>query len=109
MKKTIYLLLIIIQVFTLSSCKHLFKKPALKQVHDIKVQSITPDKTEVSISMEISNPNGYKLELQNVTLQLADKDRHGIGSASIKNKITIPKKHSFSWTNLSWTPVSLPN
>lgn len=94
MRKILLIGLIILQMLVLASCKFLVSKPRMKRIQDIKVLSISPDKTELAISIEIANPNPFRLEIQSLELNLSDKERKPLGEARISKSYLIPKKSS---------------
>jgi len=86
-------LLILISV-SVTSCHFFFKKPKVKGIHDIKVKSITPDRIDIVLSIEITNPNGYKLQLQELNVFISDKARVDIGNARISKPFFVSKQSS---------------
>lgn len=77
----------------LSSCK-MFKKPTVERIQDIKVVSINPDKSVVNVSLIIKNPNCYKIKLDQLSIELLNKDRGKVGTAALAKDVLIPKKAS---------------
>jgi LEA14-like dessication related protein len=80
-------------LLSLSSC-NFFKKPTVDKIRDIKVLSITPDKSLVEISLVVNNPNSYKIRVSKLDIELLNKDRGKVGIASLNKEIEIPKKAS---------------
>jgi len=70
------------------------KKPTVERVQDIKVVSINPDKSVVNVSLIIKNPNCYKIKLNELNIELLNKDRGKVGTASLAKDVLIPKKAS---------------
>jgi LEA14-like dessication related protein len=93
MKKSILIFLTLLLIGT-QGCGFFFKKPTLQKVHDVKIVSFGIDKTELEISISLKNPNGYKLKLDRLDIELLNKDRGKIGSAGLKSAVVIPKKRS---------------
>lgn len=95
MKKLIYGLTLLGFIFVLSSCKFI-KKPTVDKIQDIKVVSISPDKSVVNISIIVNNPNCYKIKLDKLDLELLNKDRGKVGVAFLSKSVVIPKKASIN-------------
>jgi len=93
MKKTGMMLLALMLLGT-QGCNFLFKKPRLEKVHDVKIVSFGIDKTELEVSISLNNPNGYKLKVDKLDIELLNKDRGRIGSAGLKSAVEIPSKRS---------------
>lgn len=99
MKKNIQLLVLLLLLLSLSSCR-MFKKPTIERIHDLRIVSMTPDNTSVLISVQVNNPNSYKLILKELNLKLLDRDRAEVGTATMNNRIMIPGRRS---TNIDFT------
>lgn len=93
MKRLLQIMLILLVLLGLGGCK-LFKKPTVDRIHDIRIVSMTPDQTNLLISVKINNPNSYKLVVREMTLKLMDKDRVQVGTATMNAKIMIPGRKS---------------
>lgn len=93
MNKPLTLLLTGLLLLSLSSCR-MFKKPTVDRVHDLKIVSMTPDQTDVLLSLKVNNPNSYKLVLKELKVTLLDKDRVSVGSAVMNKQIVIPGRKS---------------
>jgi len=93
MKKLIFAITLLCLLFSLSSCK-LLKKPTVDKIQDIKVVSITPDKSIVNISLIVNNPNWYKIKLNKLDIELLNKDRGKVGVASLSKTVEVPKNAS---------------
>jgi len=91
MKNIVRMIVCCLALFSLSSCK-LFKSPAVTKIQDVKVVSITPDKSTINISFIVNNPNCYKLKLDQLEVELLNKDRHKVGTATLQKMVQIPKK-----------------
>ena len=91
MKNILYLVAFSLVLISLSSCK-LFKSPTVTKIQDVKVISITPDKSTIKISFMVSNPNCYKLKLDQLNVELLNKDRYKVGTATLQKVVQIPKK-----------------
>jgi len=91
MKNILYLVALSLVLISLSSCK-LFKSPTVTKIQDVKVISITPDKSTIKISFMVSNPNCYKLKLDQLSVELLNKDRYKVGTATLQKVVQIPKK-----------------
>ncbi|PKN73011.1 MAG: hypothetical protein CVU50_04445 [Candidatus Cloacimonetes bacterium HGW-Cloacimonetes-3] len=93
MKSLTYIALLMGLLLSLCSCK-IVKKPSVERIQDIRVVSINPDKSIVNVSLIVRNPNGYKLKLNKLSLDLLNKDRGKVGMASLAKDVEIPKKAS---------------
>ncbi|HQO46488.1 MAG TPA: hypothetical protein PK617_00225 [Candidatus Cloacimonas sp.] len=91
MKNSISIITLGLALISLCSCK-LFKSPTVTKIQDVKVVSITPDKSTIKISLMVSNPNCYKLKLDKLNVDLLNKNRANVGTASLQNVVEIPKK-----------------
>lgn len=94
MKKTLVLLLSLVALTGLSSCKFLYRSPKVEKVHELKVASIDPDKIKVELSLRVLNPNRYKLTLTDLEVDLLSKNREKIGAAKLSRSVEIPPKKS---------------
>lgn len=93
MHKLITPLLAVLLLLSLSSCK-MFKKPTVDRIHDLKIISMTPDQTNILISLKVNNPNSYKLVVKELKVSLLDKDRVAVGNAVMSKQIMIPGRKS---------------
>lgn len=93
MRNYLILSILMLTLLSLSSC-NFFKKPTVDKIRDIKVLSITPDKSLVEISLVVNNPNSYKIRVSKLDIELLNKDRGKVGIASLNKEIEIPKKAS---------------
>ncbi len=94
MKKTLVLILSLLALLGLSSCKFLYRSPKVEKVHELKVASIDPDKIKVELSLRVLNPNRYKLTLTDLEVDLLSKNREKIGAAKLSRPVEIPAKKS---------------
>ncbi len=93
MKSLIYIVLLMGLLLSISSCK-IVKKPTVERIQDITVVSINPDKSAVNVSLIVHNPNGFKMKLNKLSLDLLNKDRGKVGMAALSKDVEIPKKAS---------------
>ena len=91
--KRLSIIIIIIIAMSLSACK-LFKQPTLEKVHDVKITKFGVDEIDVNISISIHNPNCYQLKIDKLDVDLLNKDRAKIGSATLQKRVVIPKRRS---------------
>lgn len=91
MKNIVKIIALCFVLISLSSCK-LFKSPTVTKIQDVKVVSITPDKSTIKISLMVNNPNCYKLKLDKLEVELLNKDRDKVGYANLEKVVEIPKK-----------------
>ncbi|PKN78919.1 MAG: hypothetical protein CVU48_06915 [Candidatus Cloacimonetes bacterium HGW-Cloacimonetes-1] len=96
MKKAITIILLIAVMLSLQSCKYMFMKPSIKQIHDIRVKSITPDQVNLIVSLEVNNPNRYHMRLEETEINLLNKDRQRLGYATLSKSVLIPGKKSIN-------------
>ncbi len=90
MRKVFNCLLVCLTVMGLTSCKFLFKSPRMEKVHDVKIVSIDPDKIRLELSLSVLNPNRYKLKLNSMNIELLNKNREQIGTATLSRAVEIP-------------------
>lgn len=79
-----------VMLFGLLSCKTIYQEPIIRQVHDVRVQSFGTDKIEVTVCIEVKNPNRYTLNLEKLNLDVLNKDRLRIGFATLDKEVSIP-------------------
>jgi LEA14-like dessication related protein len=72
------------------------KKPSVERVQDIQIVSINPDKSVVNVSLIVNNPNCYKIKLNRLSIELLNKNRGKVGTASLSKEVEIPKKASIN-------------
>lgn len=75
---------------TLFSCIK-YEDVQLLKVTNIRINSLTAQKIEVGVDMQIVNPNNYKISIVDSDLELFLKGKK-IGTAHIIDKIELPKK-----------------
>jgi len=90
MRKVFNCLLVCLAVLSLTSCKFLFKSPKIEKIHDVKVVSIDPDKIRLELALSVLNPNRYKLRLNDMSVDLLNKNRERIGTAFLARAVEIP-------------------
>ncbi|HNQ43519.1 MAG TPA: hypothetical protein PKI59_03785, partial [Candidatus Cloacimonadota bacterium] len=83
-------------LLSLSGCIFCFKKPTVDKIQDLKILSISPDKTELQLSVIVNNPNSYKIRVQSFELELLNQNRSRVGRASIGKEIILPKGKSIN-------------
>lgn len=93
MKNLIRLALVALILLSLSACK-IFKKPSVEKIRDLQIVSISPDKSIVNVSLIVNNPNCYKLKVDRLNIELQNKDRGKVGTASLAKDVVIPKRSS---------------
>jgi len=93
MKKSFNFAIIAMIMLSLSACK-IFKKPSVDKIRDLQVVSINPDKSVVNVSLIVRNPNCYKLKVNKLNIELLNKDRGKVGTASLAKEVIIPKNSS---------------
>ncbi len=94
MKNALACLLICLAMLSLASCKFFFKSPKIDRIHDVKVVSIDPDKIRLELSISVLNPNRYKLKLNEMSVELLNKNREQIGTASLNRAVEIPGRRA---------------
>ena len=95
MRNYIFIIFLLLVMLSLGSCK-MFKNPTVEKIRDIRVLSISPDKSFVNISLIVNNPNCYKIHLEKLDIELLDKDRFRVGTAALAKVVEIPKKASIN-------------
>jgi len=83
-------------LLSLSGCIFCFKKPTVDKIQDLKILSISPDKTELQLSVIVNNPNSYKIRVQSFELELLNQNRSRVGRANIGKEIILPKGKSIN-------------
>jgi LEA14-like dessication related protein len=68
-----------------------YKEVKVIEVTDVGVKQFTAKGVEVEVAMQIKNPNNYNIKIVDSDLELFVKGSR-IGTATIDNKITLPKK-----------------
>ena len=68
-----------------------YKEVKVVAVTEVGVKQFSTKGVEVEVAMQIKNPNNYKINIVDSDLELFVKGS-GIGTATIDNKVTLPKK-----------------
>ena len=79
----------------LSSCIS-YKPVMITGVRDVKTANITGEKVELSFNLEINNPNGFKMVLNEYTMDVSLNDK-SLGKATSGEKIVIKRKSKGSY------------
>lgn len=93
MKRSIYVVLILLST-VLGSCRLVFKKPEVVRVREVSVTSFAVDRSEISISLLIHNPNSYNIKLSKLDLDILNMDRQNIGKGKLSRDYTLGKKRT---------------
>jgi LEA14-like dessication related protein len=101
LKKTAFSLSFLIITISSIGCMT-YKDVEMIEVTDVGVKDFSTKGVEIEVAMQIKNPNNYNISIVDSDLNLfADGNR--VGTANIKNKITLPKKsnqiHRFTITS----------
>lgn len=91
MKKLLIAMISVLMLLSSTGCNFLFKKPQVTKVHDFKVISLGVDKIELEVAVSVLNPNAYQLKLDKLDIELLNKERDRIGSATMQKTVVIPK------------------
>lgn len=87
-------LILLLSVCLLSSCIS-YKPVMITGIKDVKTANISGEKVELAFNMEIKNPNGFKIVLNQYDMDVMLNDK-GLGKASSTEKIVIKRKSSDS-------------
>jgi LEA14-like dessication related protein len=90
LKKRTLLFSLFFIAFSISSCIT-YKEVKVVKIVDSGIKKFSTKGIEIEVAMQIKNPNNYKISIVNSDLDLLAKGNR-IGTASIDNKITLPKK-----------------
>lgn len=90
-RQTAPLLLITVVFSTLfSSCK-MYKDVEVNKVTEVKFTGMKRDGIDMDVFLEISNPNGYKVELTDSDVVLF-LEGSPVGKVTLMEPLTVPKK-----------------
>lgn len=90
MKRVINLISLIIVVFILSGCS-IYKSVDIGNVDNVDFKGLVDNKVNLNLKVPISNPNGYKIKIKSMDLDLKINGNY-IGKMTIANDIVIPPK-----------------
>jgi len=113
MSKIIKISSILILLLSLSSCME-YEEVRMVKVVDFGVKNLSTKGVVFQVSMQIKNPNDYKIGIVGSDLDLYIKDEK-VGKVTLKDKIFLPKNsnkiHHFvfetDYTNLTTDPASI--
>lgn len=113
MKKLLQLSTFLLLIISLSSCIE-YKEVKMIKVVDFGVKNITTKGVNFQVSMQIKNPNDYKIGIIGSDLDLYVKDEK-VGKVILKDKVFLPKNsnkiHHFifetDYKNLTTDPASI--
>lgn len=92
MRKLVIITLIIALSFALSSCRFGFKKPGFEGIYDVKLKSLSIEKSELIVSLIVHNPNAYNIKIKSLDVNLLSLKREKVGAAKLDEAIVLPKK-----------------
>jgi LEA14-like dessication related protein len=75
-----------------SACS-LFKAPKFERVHEVQLKELTPDHSNLDLSIVISNPNWFTISVKNLSVEIMDKTRDRMGTVTMTQPMAM-KKHS---------------
>lgn len=90
MKRVINLISLVIVVFILSGCS-IYKSVDIGDVNNVNFKGMNDNKVILNLKVPISNPNGYKIKIKSMDLDLKINGSY-IGKMTIENDIVIPPK-----------------
>lgn len=96
MIKILKLIAMLLVLLSLSGCIFCFKKPTVDKIQDLKILNLSPDKTELQLSVIVNNPNSYKIRVKRLELELLNQNRSRVGRAALDKEIILPKKKSIN-------------
>jgi LEA14-like dessication related protein len=88
MKRFIPFLLLIPALF--SACS-LFQTPKFEGVNEFQLKELTPDHTNVDLSIVISNPNNYSITLKSLNIEVMDCSRDRLGTVTMSKPLLMHK------------------
>ncbi len=87
-------IILFISVLLLSSCIS-YKPVMITGIKDVKTANISGEKVELAFNLEIDNPNGFKIVLNQYDMDVMLNDK-GLGKTSSSEKIVIKRKSKAS-------------
>ena len=90
MKRVINLIPLILVVFILTGCS-IYKTVDIGDVNNVDFKGMVDNKVNLNLKVPISNPNGYKIKIKSMNLDLKINGNY-IGKMTIADVIVIPKK-----------------
>ncbi|MDA3954541.1 MAG: LEA type 2 family protein [Bacteroidales bacterium] len=90
MKRIRNLIPLLLVVFVLSSCS-IYKAVDIGDVDNVDFKGMVDNKVNLNLKVPISNPNGYKIKIKSMDLDLKINGKY-IGKMTIANDIVIPSK-----------------
>lgn len=90
LKKISHYSILLIMISSLSGCMT-YKEVEMVKVTDVSVKNFSTKGVQIEVSMQIKNPNNYKISIVDSDLDLFVTGKK-MGSATIENKITLPKR-----------------
>ncbi len=88
--------MLVLLTMLLGSCRFFFKTPEVVKIQDLKVKSISVDRSELSVSIIVKNPNSYAIRLKRLNLDLLDMNRERVGTASLGKELDLPAKKTIN-------------
>jgi LEA14-like dessication related protein len=108
MKRVIKLIPLILVVFILTGCS-IYKSVDIGEVNNVDFKGMKDNKVILNLKVPISNPNGYKIKIKSMDLDLKINGSY-IGKMTIDNDIVIPPKsdevHEFSVVIIVRNPLA---
>jgi LEA14-like dessication related protein len=90
MKRIINIIPLILIVIVLSSCS-IYKPVDIGDVNNVDFKGMADNKVNLNLKVPISNPNGYKIKIKSMDLDLKINGNY-IGKMTIADVIVIPRK-----------------
>lgn len=91
MRSYIYILLIL--SLMLGSCS-LFKDPKFERLNEVKLNDLTPDQTNLDLSIVISNPNWFAITVKSLDIVINDKKQDKLGTVKMTKPLKMEKNSS---------------
>jgi LEA14-like dessication related protein len=91
MKSYIYILLVLSLI--LGSCS-LFKDPKFERLNEVKLNDLTPDQTNLDLSIVISNPNWFAITVKSLDIVINDKKQDKLGTVKMTKPLKMEKNSS---------------
>ncbi|MBM4400053.1 MAG: hypothetical protein FJ041_06985 [Candidatus Cloacimonetes bacterium] len=87
-----YLTLLVILISLLLCSCSLFKEPKFERLNQIELKDLTPDQTNLDLSIVISNPNWYTITVKSLELEVTDKNNNRLGTIVMTQPLKMQKK-----------------
>lgn len=87
----LYILVLLVVSMFLLSCS-LFKEPKFERLNEVKLNDLTPDRTNLDLSIVISNPNWFAITVKSLDIVVNDKKQDKLGTITMTQALKMDKK-----------------